>query len=102
MAQQDGLQQLDELINRLIETDQTGGEIDPIDVAHELGQIRSLLMAAPTVHRGDEDLRHFRCESCGTITHGEAAPSRCARCGKSRLINVDIDVPAAASAGNRR
>ncbi len=86
-----GFERLDALINRLIETDQTAGEIDPFDVARELGEIRAELMATPTVQRGEEDLRHFRCEACGTIMHGESAPARCARCGKTKLLNVDIE-----------
>lgn len=95
MAEQTGLERLDALINRLIESDQTGDEIHPFDVARELGEIRALLMATPTVHRSEEDQRHFRCESCGTISHGETAPMRCARCGKPKFINVDIDRPRA-------
>jgi rubrerythrin len=94
VSEASGVERLDALINRLIETDQSGDEIDPLDVAHELGQIRTELMAMPTVHRGEEDLRHFRCESCGTIMHGDTPPARCARCGKTKLLNVDIDATA--------
>jgi rubrerythrin len=36
-------------------------------------------------------MRHFRCESCGTISHGEATPTRCARCGSKKFVNVDIE-----------
>lgn len=90
MAGQTGLERLDALINRLIEADQTGDEIALFDLAKELGDIRADLMAMPTVHRGESDMRHFRCESCGTISHGEAEPARCARCGASKFINVDI------------
>jgi rubrerythrin len=97
MTEPTGLQQLDDLINRLIEKDQSGDEIDPLDVAHELGQIRAQLMAMPTVHRTEEDQRHFRCEACGTISHGDVAPARCARCGKTQFINVDIDRSGAAA-----
>jgi len=93
MEEPNGLERLDGLMNRLIEADQTGDEIDPLDVARELGEIRSLLMAMPTVHRSADDLRHFRCEACGTISHGGAPPERCARCGRSTLINVDIEPP---------
>lgn len=93
MAETTGLERLDTLINRLIETDQTGNEIDPFDVARELGEIRNQLIAMPTVHRTEADLRHYRCESCFTITHGESAPARCARCGHPKLTNVDIDRP---------
>lgn len=94
MTEQSGIQRLDALINRLIEVDQTGGEIAPFDVAKELGEIRSLLIAAPTVHRGSEDLRHYRCESCATIMHGDGAPARCARCGSPKFVNVDIEAAA--------
>ena len=90
MTELTGLQHLDTLMNRLIEKDQTGEEIDPLDVARELGEIRSQLMGMPTVQRSADDLRHFRCEACGTIMHGEALPARCGRCGKTKLINVDI------------
>ncbi len=86
-----GVARLDALINRLIEVDQTGDEIDPLDVARELGEIRADLMAMPTVHRGEEDLRHFRCEACGTIMHGDESPAQCRRCGQTKLINVDIE-----------
>lgn len=91
MTEPTGLQRLDALMNTLIETDQTGAEIDPLDVARELGEIRSLLMAMPTVHRSADDQRHFRCEGCGTISHGDTPPARCARCGTSKFINVDIE-----------
>ena len=91
IAETTGIEQLDALINRLIGADQAGTEIDPFDVARELGEIRSLLMAMPTVHRGAEDLRHFRCESCGTISHGQATPQKCARCGSTKFVNVDIE-----------
>ncbi len=91
MSEPTGLQRLDTVINELIEADQSGTEIDPLDVARELGEVRAQLMAMPTVHRTAEDLRHFRCEGCGTITHGEAAPARCRRCGKTAFINVDIE-----------
>jgi rubrerythrin len=89
--QMSGVERLDALINRLIESDQTGNEIDPFDVARELGEIRGELMAMPTVHRSPDDLRHFRCEACGTIMHGDTPPARCARCGKTKLANVDIE-----------
>jgi rubrerythrin len=91
IAETTGIEQLDALINRLIEADQTGTEIHPFDVARELGEIRAQLMAMPTVHRGAEDLRHFRCEGCATISHGEATPQRCARCGGTNFVNVDIE-----------
>jgi rubrerythrin len=91
VSDETGLQRLDALMNRLIESDQTAEEIDPFDVARELGEIRQLMMAMPTVHRSAEDLRHFRCEACGTITHGEHQPATCARCGKTKFVNVDIE-----------
>jgi len=91
MGEPSGMQRLDTLINELIEADQTGSEIDPMDVARELGEIKSQLLAMPTVHRGAEDLRHFRCETCGTITHGNALPPRCKHCGGTSFVNVDIE-----------
>lgn len=95
MNEQTGLQRLDALINKLIEADQAGDEIAPLDLTRELGEIRAAIMAMPTVHRTDEDLRHFRCEACGTITHGDGQPARCARCGKTAFVNVDIVQPVA-------
>jgi rubrerythrin len=86
-----GVQRLDTLINELIELDQTGGEIAPMDVARELGEIKSQLLVMPTVHRSADDLRHFRCEACGTITHGETSPASCKRCGGAKFLNVDIE-----------
>jgi rubrerythrin len=65
--------------------------VHPFDVARELGEIRAALMAMPTVHREAADQRHFRCERCGTITHGETTPERCARCGHATFVNVDIE-----------
>lgn len=91
MIETTGLERLDALINRLIEADQTATEIDPLDVARELGEIRAALMASPTVHRSPEDQRHFRCEGCGTITHGDGTPQRCARCGGTKFLNIDIE-----------
>jgi rubrerythrin len=91
MNEATGLEQLDSLINRLIEADQAGEEIAPMDLARELGGVRAALMATPTVHRSAADQRHFRCESCGTITHGDSTPARCARCGGPKFVNVDIE-----------
>lgn len=91
MAEQTGLEQLDALINRLIGADQAGEEIAPFDVARELGQIKADLLAMPTVQRSAEDQRHFRCEACGTISHGDSTPGRCGRCGGPKFINVDIE-----------
>ncbi len=98
MVDATGLQRFDALINRLIESDQAGEEIAPFDVARELGEIRSLLMAMPTVHRSAADQRHFRCEACGTILHGDDPPARCVRCGGSKFVNVDIG-PGPATSG---
>jgi rubrerythrin len=35
--------------------------------------------------------RHFRCETCGTIVHGAAAPQRCPTCGKNTFFEADLE-----------
>lgn len=90
MDESNGLQRLDALINRLIDSDQTGEDVAPFDLARELGEIRAQLMAMPVVHRSTADQRHYRCEACGTIVHGDGVPGSCPRCGGTALVNVDI------------
>jgi len=83
----EALVRLDELMNRLIEADQTGSGIDPLPIASELGQIRQLLAEAPAVVRARGG------EACGTISHGEAEPERCPTCGGRKFFAADIEQP---------
>ena len=76
---QEAMRRLDALTQKLIEADQSGAGLEPIAVAHELGRIRQLLAQAPAVIPATGGQQHFRCEQCGTITHGAAAPAKCAR-----------------------
>ena len=87
---QDTLERLDALMNRLIEADQTGDEIEPLAVANELGTIRASLMRAPAVVPRSGGERHFRCDACGTIVHGSAAPKECPRCHKAVFHPADL------------
>jgi hypothetical protein len=85
------LQRLDNLMARLVEADQTGEGVDPLRIAQELGQIRALLAQATAVRRAPGGQLHFRCEVCGTISHGASRPERCPECGAESLIHVDLE-----------
>ncbi|MGH2499147.1 MAG: rubredoxin-like domain-containing protein [Candidatus Limnocylindria bacterium] len=89
----EAIEQLDALMNRLVEADQTGSGIEPLRVATELGRIRQLMSEAPAVIRREGGEQHFRCEACGTIVHGAAPPARCPECGKDRFFAADIEQP---------
>ncbi len=96
---QEALRRLDALTQKLIEADQAGAGLEPLAVAHELGRIRQLLAQAPAVIPATGGQRHFRCEQCGTITHGAAAPATCATCGGKTFFSADLEQPAVESAG---
>ena len=96
---QEALRRLDALTQKLIEADQTGAGLEPLAVARELGQIRQLLAQAPAVIPATGGQRHFRCEQCGTITHGAAAPAKCATCGGKTFFSADLEQPAVESGG---
>jgi|SRR5687767_13624513 rubrerythrin len=96
---QDALRRLDALTQQLIEADQSGTGTEPLAVARELGKIRQLLAQAPAVVRATGGQQHFRCESCGTITHGAAAPATCATCGGRTFFSADLEQPFVESAG---
>ena len=96
---QDAMRRLDALTQQLIEADQTGAGLEPLEVARELGAIRQLLAQAPAVIPATGGQSHFRCESCGTITHGTAAPATCATCGGRTFFSADLEQPAVESAG---
>ncbi len=86
------LERLDALMNRLIEADQTGDQLDPQAIAKELGEIRaSLMRGRAVVPRATGGERHFRCETCGTIVHGAAAPKTCPTCGKTSFFEADLE-----------
>jgi rubrerythrin len=96
---QEAMRRLDTLTQQLIEADQSGAGMEPIAVARELGKIRQLLAQAPAVIPATGGQHHFRCESCGTITHGASAPQRCATCGGRTFFSADLEQPAVESAG---
>jgi rubrerythrin len=87
---QDTLARLDALMNRLIDADQSGDEMQPLEIANELGAIRASLMSAPAVVPRSGGERHFRCDACGTIVHGTTAPRECPRCHKTVFHSADI------------
>ena len=89
----EALARLDALMNRLVEADQTGSGIDPLDIANELGEIRQLLAEAPAVVPAKGGQKHFRCEACGTISHGQTRPERCPTCGGQKFFAADIEQP---------
>ncbi len=93
MKEPTALQRLDALMADLIEADQTGDAIDPLRVAQELGSIRGALVESPAVRPAAGGRRHFRCESCGTISHADTTPSRCPQCGGEKLFSADLVSP---------
>ena len=94
----EAMQRLDALTKQLIEADQTGAGLEPLAVAQELGRIRQLMAEAPAVIRAQGGQHHFRCEQCGTITHGAAAPQACATCGGTKFFSADLEQAAVESA----
>jgi hypothetical protein len=82
---------LDALIQRLIEADQKGTGIDPMPVAHELGEIKVLLARRKTILPRPGGEGHWRCETCGTITHAKAKPERCPQCDGKVLWPADLE-----------
>ncbi len=89
----EALERLDALMNSLVDADQTGSGIDPLRVAGELGKIRQLLLEGPAVIPAKGGQKHYRCEACGTITHGALAPERCQNCGGRKFFAADIEQP---------
>jgi len=88
---QEPLARLDDLMRRLVESDQTGRPMEPLAVANELGQIRLALTQGRAVLPRAGGERHFRCDACGTIVHGANAPRECPTCGKSKFYEADLD-----------
>ena len=89
----DANQRIDGLIQQLIEADQRGSGIEPMKVAHELGQIKALLARRKTVRPRAGGEGHWRCEACGTISHAAARPERCPECGAAALWAADLAQP---------
>ena len=86
------LERLDALMNRLVEADQTGNQLDPQSIAKELGEIRaSLMRGRAVVPRAKGGERHFRCETCGTIVHGAKAPNECPTCHQTSFFEADLE-----------
>jgi rubrerythrin len=82
---------IDDLIQRLIEADQRGSEIEPMKLAHELGEIKQLLARRKTIRPRPGGEGHWRCETCGTITHASAKPDHCPECGATQLWPADLE-----------
>ena len=89
----EAIERLDALMRSLIEADQSGAGMEPLEAANELGQIRQLMSESPAVIPAAGGQRHFRCEACGTIVHGAAAPERCTECGGTTFFAADIQQP---------
>jgi DNA-directed RNA polymerase subunit RPC12/RpoP len=89
----EALGRLDALMNRLVEADQSGSGIEPLRVANELGQIRQMLAASPSIIPAKGGQKHFRCESCGTVVHGASPPAQCPNCGAKKFFAADIEQP---------
>src|SRR5256885_557093 len=77
----------------VVGADQTGSGSDPLATANELGQIGRLLAEAPAGVRAKGGQKHFRCEACGTISHGERQPDKCPTCGGRKFFAADIEQP---------
>lgn len=84
---------IDALIQRLVEADQNGSGIEPRRVAHELGEIKQALARRRTIKPRPDGEGHWRCESCGTITHASAKPDACPECGEHQLWPADLAQP---------
>jgi rubrerythrin len=82
---------IDAMIQRLIEADQRGSGIEPMQLAHELGEIKVLLARRKTIVPRPGGEGHWRCETCGTITHAKAKPDRCPACGATQLWPADLE-----------
>lgn len=82
---------IDGMIQRLIEADQRGSGIEPMQLAHELGEIKMLLARRKTIVPRPGGEGHWRCEACGTITHARAKPERCPECDGTTLCPADLE-----------
>ena len=91
---QEALARLDDLMRRLVESDQTGRGVEPLRIAEELGAIRAeLISGRAVIPRAKGGERHFRCDACGTIVHGAAPPPTCPTCKKTKFYEADLEAP---------
>ncbi len=90
-ATNDANRRIDALIQKLIEADQRGSGIEPLKVAHELGEIKQALARRKTIRPRPGGEGHWRCEACGTITHASAKPEKCQECGGAQLWPADLE-----------
>ena len=81
---------IDDIIQRLIEADQGGSGIEPLKLAHELGELKLMLARRKTILPRPGGEGHWRCEACGTISHASAKPDRCPECGAAQLWPADL------------
>ena len=86
-------------MRKLVEADQNASGVEPLKVANELGAIRDMLFRSPVVRPAPGGQSHFRCERCGTITHGATAPAKCEECGATTFFHVDLEQPNVESGG---
>ena len=84
---------IDAMIQRLIEADQRGSGIEPMQLVHELGELKVLLARRKTVRPRPGGEGHWRCEACGTITPASVTPTRCPDCGAGDLWLADLAQP---------
>jgi rubrerythrin len=82
---------IDALIQRLIEADQRGSGIEPMQLAHELGEIKVLAARRKTILPRPGGEGHWRCEACGTISHANVKPDRCPQCNGTQLWPADLE-----------
>ncbi|MDP9245457.1 MAG: hypothetical protein M3O64_02290 [Chloroflexota bacterium] len=93
LSQNELNKRLDDIIQRLIEADQRGSGIEPMKLAHELGELKLVAARRKTVRPRPGGEGHWRCEACGTITHASAKPGRCPECGAEQLWPADLAQP---------
>ena len=89
----EAIKRLDGVMTQLIQADQTGEGMEPLELAHELGRIRAIMLEAPAVVPRADGQQHYRCEACGTITHAKAKPGKCPQCGGTTLWPADLAQP---------
>src|SRR5438105_1614133 len=88
---QEPLARLEDLMRKLIESDQTGRPMATLAIANELGRIRLALMQGRAVVPRERGERHCRCDPCGADVHRERAPAACPTCGESTCYSTDLD-----------
>lgn len=91
MPPREALERLDRVMNELVEADQNGSGVEPLQVARQLGEVRALLVEGASVIPRAGGEGHWRCENCGTISHGLAAPERCPTCGHQKFFKADLE-----------